>query len=478
MKKKYFFLVTTFLLLQYLQLMGQQTLSHQNQSPPVNPGYAFTRGMNVDCADKILIDISNGNNLKFLQLNEYIRKNFIKYIVLSGLEHSNIFGNPTMESVLKSFIYKVRITFPGIQIGISGSDSGYFQATGPVSVPTQFAANCFPKGTLNNYNNLNQALNDAGPFLINLKKSELCKFFYRASQFGINAEASKNISACKTSFDAFYIEYRYWNRTTSLAAMQNEFSNYKTILSVLQILKCSYGCVRNIDSEFLPTEIFNLQGWTAIDQITDADPLADRLIIPSFTSNAGGTYDQVCKTLHFLSDRFSKPNSKIFIELNAESSSFNYCNSSQIPNNYLGDFLNGTVTPSGNMYSAEKMFLNKFNNIDYMCSLCSCRPYNDNHYNYSNTYGNSLVGVIWTPYTMLNDHSLFREQEKPTLEIVESKPILFQIIDINGRIKNYKSQEEIFSSTTNNSITEGIYFIKIVYDDGKQDIRKIFINSR
>ena len=73
--------------------------------------------------------------------------------------------------------------------------------------------------------------------------------------------------------------------------MQNEFSNYKTILSVLQILKCNYGCFRFIDTEFLPTEIFNNQAWTAIDQITEVDPLADRLIIPSFTNNASGTYD-------------------------------------------------------------------------------------------------------------------------------------------------------------------------------------------
>ena len=478
MKVKFIYLVIPILLLLKLDLLGQQTLSHQNQSPPVNPGYLFTRGLNVDCADKILFDISNGNNLTFFQLNEYIRKNYIGYIVLSGLEHSNIFGNPVMEAVLKSFIYKVRITFPGIQIGISGSDSGYFQATGPISIPTQFAANCYPKGTINNYNNFNQALNDAGPFLINLKKSELCKFFYRAVQFGNYAEVSRSTPVCKTTFDAFYLEYRYWNRTVSLAAIQNEFSNYKTILSVLQILKCSNGCIRFIDTEFLPTEIFNRQGWTAIDQITEADPLADRLIIPSFTNNASGTFDQVCKTLHFLSDRFSKPNSKIFIELNAESSAFNYCSSSQIPNNYLGNYLNGTVTPSGNMYSVEKMFLNKFNAIDYMCSSCSCRPFNDNHYNYSNAYGNSLVGVLWTPYTMLNDHNLFREQEKPLVEIVESKPILFQLIDINGRIKNYKTLEEIYGSTTNNSIAEGMYFIKIVYGDGNQEIRKTFINSR
>lgn len=478
MKKKYFYIVITFLLLLTIQLLGQQTLSHQNQSPTVNPDYPFTRGMNVDCADKILIDISNGNNLKFLQLNEYIRKNYIKYIVLSGLEHSNIFGNPSMEAVLKSFIYKVRITFPGIKIGVSGSDSGYFQATGPITIPPQFGANCFPFGSVNSYNNFEQAVNEAGPFLLNLKKSELCKFFYRAALFGNNTETSKNSLFCRTAFDAFYLEYRYWNKTFSLAAMQNEFSNYKTILSVLQILKCNYGFIKFIDTEFLPTEIFNLQGWTAIDQITEADPLADRLIIPSFTNNAAGTYDQVCKTLHFLSDRFSKPNSKIFIELNAESSSFNYCNSSQIPNNYLGDFLNGTVTPSGNMHSAEKMFLNKFNDIDYLCSSCSCRPYNDNHYNSSNTNSNSLVGIIWTPYTMLNDHYLFRELEKQMEEVVESKPIQFQLIDINGRIKNYKTLEEISSSTTNNSIAEGMYFIKIVYADGKQEIIKTVITSR
>ena len=480
MKKIKSFIVISFLVLWNLHSIAQLNQPHQPQSPPLNPGYPFTRGMFIDCADEIIKEISNGNTNKLqLELNNYIRKNYISYIVLCGLEHSNIFGNPLMEPALCSFISRTRTTFPGIQIGISGSDSEPFQSTGSLIAPQQFAENCFPSGSISNINNFNQALNDVGLNSINLKKSELCKFFFRAAQLGKNTKSSKFLPNCKTSFDAFYLEYRYWNHTSSLADMQNEFSNYKTILSVMKILKCNYNCIKNIDAEFLPTEIYNSQAWTAIDQITEADPLADRLMIPAFNKNASNVYDQICKILHFLSDRFSKPNSKIFIELNAESSIFHYCNSTTTPQNYLGDYLNGSVNPSGNMYSVEKMFLNKFNDVNYLCSYCSCKAYPDNHYSLLNPTGNSLLGTMWTPFSMLKEHSLYRNSLDKNDEVQEEEPILIKLTDINGRIiKNYKTLFECADLQNNSTIADGIYFLTIVYPSGKQEVRKTLINHR
>ena len=480
MKNNYSYIVITFFLPWNLHSFAQQTYSHQSQRPPLNPGYPFTRGMYVDCADEIIHEISNGDVLTLQrELNDYIRNNYIRYIILCGLEHSNIFGNPSLEAALRSFMNKTRTTFPGIQIGISGSDSGVFQNTGSLIVPQQFAINFFPLGSLNNISNFNDALNNAGLYSINIKKSELCKFFFRAAQFGNNSGIYKYSTHCKATFDAFYLEYRYWNQTSSLSAMQYEFSNYKTILSVMQVLKCNYSCIRNIDAEFFPTEIFNLQAWTALDQITEADPLADRLMIPAFTRNAAGVYDQVCKTLHFLSDRFSKPNSKIFLELSVESSSFSYCNSSIIPQDYLGNYLNGSASPSGNMFSVEKMFIDKFNDSNYMCPSCSCRPYIDNHYTFSNPYGNNLSGAMWTPFSMLKDHNLFKETEKQNSEIIYSDPLLIQLFDISGRIiKNYKTLNESIDGQNNSSLADGVYFLKIVYPNGKQEVRKTLISRR
>lgn len=480
MKNKYLYILITFLLNWNLLSVAQLTKPHQHQSPPQNPGYPFTRGMFVDCSEKIIYEISTGNtNSLQLELNNYIRKNYISYIILCGLEHSNIFGNPSMEVALGTFMSRTRTAFPGIQIGISGSDSGSFQKTTPVILPKLFAANFFPVGSLSNFNDLNQALNDVGINSVNLKKSELCKFFFRAAQFGNLSEVYKYSKNCNVAFDAFYLEYRYWNSPSSLLTIQNEFSNYKTILSVMNILKRSFSCIKNIDAEFLPTEIFNLQAWTAIDQITEADPLADRLMLPVYTVNADGVFDQVCKILHFLSDRFSKPNSKIFIKLSAESSFFNYCNSTYTPQDYLGNYLNGTVIPSGNMYSVEKMFINKFNNTNYLCSSCSCKPYSGNHYSVLNPYGNSLSGVMWTPYSMLKKHNLFRNIYENSDEVFEDAPVLIQLSDLNGKIiGNYKTLKESYDVQNNNSLAEGIYFLKIVYKDGKYETRKLFIYHR
>ncbi len=480
MKNKYSYLLLTFLLNWNILSVAQLTKPHQSQSPPHNPGYPFTRGMFVDCADKIINEISTGNtNSLQLELNNYIRNNYISYIILCGLEHANIFGNPSMETALALFMNRTRTAFPGIQIGISGSDSGSFQITAPLILPKLFAVNSFPIGSLNNFNDLNHALNDAGIKYNNLKKSELCKFFFRAAQFGNLSVEYKYSINCKVAFDAFYLEYRYWNSTTSLLTIQNEFSNYKTILSVMNLLKYNYRCIKNIDAEFLPTEIFNLQAWTAIDQITEADPLTDRLMIPVYSKNAVGVFDQVCKVLHFLSDRFSKPNSKIFIKLSAESSFFSYCNSTNTPHDYLGNYLNGTMFPSGNMYSVEKMFVDKFNNTNYLCSLCSCKPYNGNHYTVLNPNGNSLSGVMWTPFSMLKNHNLFRDIQATNDEVIENLPVLIQLSDLNGKIiGNYKTLKESYDVQNNNSLTDGIYFMKIVYKDGKHEIRKSFIHHR
>ena len=149
MKNKYSFCVITFLLLWNLHSYAQQTLPHQAELPPQNPGYSFTRGMYVDCADKIIYEISAGETFRLQKdLYDYIRKNYMGYIILCGLEHSNIFGNRTLESALQSFMIKTRKTFPGIKIGLSGNDAGVFQNTAPLTVSPPFDLDCLPYGTL------------------------------------------------------------------------------------------------------------------------------------------------------------------------------------------------------------------------------------------------------------------------------------------------------------------------------------------
>jgi len=459
------------LLLSNFQLKAQ--LPHTSQSPPVNPGYPFTRSLNVDCADEIISDMANGNLLNLEQeLFNYVRNNFIGYIILSGMEHSNVFGNPQLENALSNFMIHARDSFPGIQIGIGGSDAGIFQSSGPMTVTLPFNMACFPKGMMTNINDLNNALNNTGLNNINLKRSELCKFFLKAAQFGHQFSKNNSSKYNKYGFDSFYLEYRYWNFTTSLTAMQNEFLNFKTILSFMKILKCNYNCTRFVEAEFLPNEIYNLQAWTAIDQITEADPLMDRMMLPAFTNNADGVFDMLCKTMHFLSDRFSKPRTTYFIEMSAEDNSFNFCNSTVIPHNYLGDYLNGSVIPNGNLYSVERSILKKFNNVNYMCSSCSCRPYSDNHYSINNVYGNVLAGSLWTPYSMLKDHNLFRTKEKVLEKNSESEIIQIQLVDLNGRVmKTYRSRNDY---EKDKSQFVGIYFLKIEFADGFVKVERGF----
>ena len=485
MKNYNTYIFFSFLLLLNFQSIGQQTQSHQSQSPPANPGYTFTRGIFVDCADKIIFDISGRNILGLEQdLIDYLRYNYIGYVILRGIEHSNIFGSPPLEKALRLLMNDLRRAIPGIKIGISGSDEGVFQNTADITLPASFGNIGFPNGTISNVSDLNDALNNPGINSINQKRKELCKFFFRAAQFGYEIPGLEKIARQIFSFDALYVEYRYWNLSSNLQTMQNEFTNFKTILSVMQILKSKYTGIRSVDAEFLPSEIYTLQAWTAIDQITEADPLADVLMIPAFTGNATDPFNITCKTFHFLSDRFSKPNSKIFLELSAESSSFNFCNSTNSPQDFLGDYLNGITTPSGNLYSVEKMFIDKFNDPSYMCPACSCRPFTDDHYSLFNTSANTLAGVMWGPYTIMKYNNLLRtasiDSEDGTYENEYKRKdiVLSQLYDMNGRIVRSSGSIQVNKNILyNESLPDGIYLLKIILSDGKTEIKKVFMNS-
>jgi hypothetical protein len=458
-------------------LRAQFTLPHQSQRPPVNPGYPFIRGMFIDCTGDILIDMLNGNALGLKkELNNFIRNNHITYIVLGGLEQGNVFGNISMEKALRRFLLNTRRQFPGIQIGISGTEENITGTTGYMSVQ-QFQGNaCFPTGQLSGLQELNDAVNNTGVFSNNVKRSELCKFFLQAAAFGYNSSGAHQTQPCRSAFDALYLGYRYWNYNSSLPDIQNEFNNYKTILSVMQFLKCNYPCIRNIDAEFLPSQQFTLQAWTAIDQIEQADPLIDRIMLPSFTNKAENVFDIQCKMMHFFSDRFSKPHSRFFISASVESSSFSFCDNVSTPEDHLGNYLNGTVTPSGNMYSVEKMFLDKFNDPNYMCMTCSCRPYKENHYTGSNTDANELSGMMWGPYSMMKNHDLFRINPKtPTIK-PESAIESIQVIDMNGRIlKKYSNQDELKEDLSNNYYPAGVYIQCTLFENGQWTRRKILL---
>lgn len=452
---------------------AQLTQSHQSQSPPVNPFHSFTRGMYIDCTDDILNDITSGNSLGLKQnLFDYIQNNYTGYIILTGLEYSNVFGNPTLESALRNLLIDTRTQFPGIQIGIAGSASAFFQTTSFLHVWDKFGRDCYPIGSAKTKKELETFVNDQSSVALQ-KRSEICKFFIRAARLGNEKSKSQNHLPCKGNFDALYLQYRFWDQTSSLLAMQSEFEQYKEILTVMKALKCSYNCIDHIDTEFLPTDFFKLQGWTAIDQITDIDPLADRLMVPAFTRNAQGVFDVSCKTLHYLSDRFSKPRSEIFLELSAESPAFNYCNSSLTPGNFLGDYLNGTVSPSGNMYSVEQMWLNKINDPLYVCPACNCSTFQDNHYQSTNLPGNVIVGTIWGPYSMLQSNQLYKKKNESTLVPEKATPILIQYYDLLGHLIMQSTSEALMNQIN----TAGIYIKRMLFSDGREQSAKIIIHA-
>jgi hypothetical protein len=459
---KNYFLIISLIAFVNLESQSQNIQAHQIEAPPINPGGNFSRGIYVDCSDDIVHDISIGNpNGLEAELISYLQNNFIDYAILCGLENSFVFGNPVLENSLRRLLEDMRSAIPGIKIGVGGSSDYFFQQTAFLRASDDFAKECFPNGSFKSIQEFNDALNYSSTNSSAGKVSELCKFFFRAAQFEMEEDNLRKSRSCKSAFDALYVQYRYWNHTSSLALMKSEFENLKKIISFMKILKCNYTCIQKCDAEFLPSDFFTLQGWTAIDQITDLDPITDRLMIPHLTSDANSVFDKECKTLHYLSDIFSKQGSEIYIEVSAESPSFNYCSSAIVPQYHLGNYLNGTTTSSGNMYSVEKKFLDTFNDPGYFCSPCLCYPYIDNHYSSTNIYGNILNGFMWKPYSMMKDHDLFRKK-KEVVTNESAAPVNVQLFDMNGRMIQNKN-------------STGIYFLKKIYENHKVEYEKVLI---
>ncbi|MEO8211020.1 MAG: T9SS type A sorting domain-containing protein [bacterium] len=163
--------------------------------------------------------------------------------------------------------------------------------------------------------------------------------------------------------------------------------------------------------------------------------------------------------------------------MSAEANSFTFCNSTLISHNYLGDYLNGTVSPNGNLYSVEKILLKKFSDPNYFCSACSCYPFNGNHYSTGNIYGNELAGSMWTPYSMMKAHNLYRTSEKESDKLNDERIISCELLDQSGRIiRKYDLMEDFIINKNNKELPFGIYFLKITYDDGGFKIKKIVID--
>ncbi len=435
---------------------GSQTLPHQPAPPPIVAGNSLLRSLTVDCADLIVNDIANGHvsGLESDLIN-YISADYIGYVILRDLENAGIFGDAVKESALSHLLGDIRGINPDIQIGVCGSTTALFQSNAFLNNASSFDKRCYVSNLIIDPDHLNSVINAPNLSGSDKKRTAIITFFLSVTRF-MESELLSNRKNCSSRFDAFYIDYPYWNTTSSMANMQHDFENFKDILKVLQFIKCNSTCIRFIDAEFLPTDLFKLQGWTSIDQITEADPLIDRVVFPAYTNNASGAFNLRCKLMHYISDQFSKPGTKLFVKLNAESSSFANCNSTAAPNNYLGDYLNGTTFPSGNMYSVEKNFVSAFENPNYVCPACNCSTYTDNHYTSLNVQGNVLVGMIWTPYSMLQSNQLYRKKINPIPEISENNPV--EIRDVTGKtfgiFKNVKESEEAIKQYPG-----GMYFI-------------------
>jgi hypothetical protein len=288
----------------------------------------------------------------------------------------------------------------------------------------------------------------------------------------------------KSLFDALYIDYPYWENASLLGFNQinQRFASYCSSLQFLQMLKCSYSNYI-IESEFQPTDLFRLNGWTITDQIEQADKLIDRMMIPFYTDpySSSNAFNVNCRLLHLLSDRFSKNATNFYVGFSAQSNAYTYCNSTTPPQEHLGKYLEGSISPSGNLYSVEDQFLNKLNDPNYMCPTCSCRPFDENQYSQASPASNFCSGSIWLNYTMLKSHQLFKSEEandEATLITTKEKDGLmitlasdesfaYQLTGLFGTIQKDVKEKASFHYIETDDLKEGLYILTVFTDSKK-----------
>ena len=465
----------------------------QHQAPPTN-NFPYTRGMFVDCTDDIIRDIRNGNSYSLDVLKTYIRENFINYIAVYDLDHGKVIGNPTMEPAFKVFLTKLKKEFPTLQIGIIGQKTGYNSRTKNLKVADFFSSACFSSAAPYSRIQLDSLINDVRNN-DDLQRSETIKFFLRGVKF-TNSMQQPGPGNCNSMIDVFYLEDQYWKDISNgnLVSAKAKFESYKSVLQFLQMLKCN---CRNftVEAEFEPSDYFRLAGWTATDQIEQADPLIDKMMIPFYTSpyNASGAFDINCRLLHLLSDQFSKNGTRFYTGFSAQSNSFYYCNSSTTPLEHLGRYLSGIIPmASGNMYSVEQLFLDKLNDPAYMCAGCSCYEYQENQYSISNPTANMCTGSMWYTYSMLKNNGLFRtgnsidenelvmnpDGQNINLKLISNHPFSFELFDVQGRAVKSEMKNAIDQILDISDLSNGIYILSVKSTDGKQFSRRIPVLHR
>lgn len=408
----------------FLLSTAQQTLPHSHEMPPQHTPFVFKRGMMIDCADEIIRDVANGNNNQLKQeLIDFIQQNSISYIAMKGLDNSAIFGDPFLENGLRELLRDLHSSCPLLQIAVAAGANNNFSEKF-IAQSDQFAYQCDPKNLLkrNTIDSLVNSSNDPE------MTKRIIRFFSSAIDFSFEKSASRTSWKCMEAFDCLFLENRYWqNINYSVRQMKSAFAGYLSILMSMQNIKCVNSCIQSVDAEFLPTEQYISQGWSATDQIEMADPLIDRMIVPAFTNDIGTIYDGSSHLLHLFTDRFSKDGTKYFIGLSAESPWISYCDNSGTGQNYLGDYLNTT----GNMYTVEKEFSDQLLDPAYICQWCNCNVSADNYYTSVARTLNKPLGSFWYSYSFMKDYQLYRSQKT---EIVnETSENISKYFDLLGR---------------------------------------------
>jgi hypothetical protein len=310
-------MLRTCILLLFLVLSN--TLISQSYEPaPHQQQHQLPRGAYVACVDDIVEDMAAGDNQKYQELKQTIRRHNLNFLAFYGL-HFIVDNNPQdnpEEAELRFILNDLHQRFPDLRIGavgggrsnpsagkISAQEFERLQTDGFLLRPLSDEA-C-PREVPGHLSlgKLNRLMNPYRPSVEEQYQAEVVKYFARiASAYGFAAPESRGLdkeqsgksSGTKDFFDHLVLEDEWWWRHGTVRA--NLDDHLSLLRAMRSILHLSHACeAKVITYENVQHDITGVSPMEV--QAAEIAVLSDRVFVTHYFKCVPNTLERYCEAI-------------------------------------------------------------------------------------------------------------------------------------------------------------------------------------